>query len=91
MDNSVTPEQSIILCLAAIYIGMTEAITEVFGRPVEPAVNRLIKKMMPHMPEDAADMCGYILEFASDDELSPPLPGEYSRLIELANFPATAH
>ena len=72
------------------YIAMTEAITEV-SESQEPAVNRLIKKMMPHMPEDAADMCGYLLEFASGDELSPPLPGEYSRLIELPNFPATAH
>jgi hypothetical protein len=31
------------------------------------------------------------LEALGYEPLSPPLPGEYSRLIELAEFPATAH
>ena len=34
---------------------------------MEPAVNRIMFSMMQHLP-DAADMCGYLLEFASSHE-----------------------
>lgn len=50
---------------------MTEAIAETLGKSVEPATNRLIAEMMPHLPDDAADMCAYLLEFASHKE---PIP-----------------
>ena len=52
---------------------MTEAVQETFGRSIEPAVNRIIENMMQHLPEDAADMCGYLLEFASSQEPSAPI------------------
>ena len=65
MDSSVTPEQSIMLAMATLYIALTEAIAEVLGKNIEPAVNHLIEEMMPLLPSDAADLCDYLLEFAS--------------------------
>jgi hypothetical protein len=72
MHNSVTPEQSIMLAMATLYIAMTEAITEILGKNIEPVVNHLIEEMMPLLPSDAADMCDYLLEFASSHDSSPP-------------------
>ncbi len=40
---------------------------ETFGRDIEPMVNHLVVEMMPHLPEDAADMCEYLLEFATHE------------------------
>ena len=94
MENSISPEHSIMLCMATLYIAMTEAITEMCGRSVEPAVNRMIEKMVPHLPPDAADMCAFILEFATRDEtehkiqLSHP---DYQWWDEVNALAATAH
>jgi hypothetical protein len=66
MENSISPERSIMLCMAALYIAITEAIAEAFGRDIEPRVNHLLEDMKPHLPDDAADMIDYLLGFASD-------------------------
>ena len=71
MDNSITPEQSILLCMATLYIAMTEAIAETFGKSVEPATNRIIEGLLPLLPEEAADMCSYLLEFATSHNARP--------------------
>jgi|GEM_PF-3497064 len=65
MEMDPSPEQSIVLLVAALYIAITEAITETLGRDIEPVVNRLLEGMIPHLPEDAADLCDYLLQFSS--------------------------
>ena len=51
--------------LAAIYIALTEAISQMFGKDIEPLANHLLLDMLPVMPPDAAEMCRCIAEFAS--------------------------
>ena len=68
--------------------------TEVFGKSVEPAVNRIIAKMMPHMPSDAADMCNYLLEFATPEETEHEIQlthPDYRWWDEINALAATAH
>ena len=77
MENSVTPEQSIMLCMAAFYIAMTEAITETFGKSVEPATNRIIEGLIPLLPEEAGDMCSYLLDFATAHEDAPSIEASW--------------
>jgi hypothetical protein len=72
MDNSITPEQSIMLCMAAMYIALTEAISTTFGRDIEPLANHLLEGMRPHLPDEAADMCSYLLEFSTPRSSAPP-------------------
>jgi len=35
------------------------------GKDIEPAVNRHIEGALPYLPESAAEMCDYLLGFAS--------------------------
>jgi hypothetical protein len=64
MDDT-TPEQAVMLAVCTLYVAITEAVSEMFGKDIEPLINRHIERAMPHLPEDAADMCGYLLGFAS--------------------------
>jgi hypothetical protein len=66
MEDSISPEHSIMLCMAALYISLTESIAEVFGRDIEPRVNHLLNGMKPHLPDDAGDMVDFLLGFGSD-------------------------
>jgi hypothetical protein len=83
-----SPEQSIMLAVAALYIAITEAITETFGRDIELPVNRLLNEMKPHLPADAADLCDYLLEFASPRAASPPPMFDW---LDGLNTGATSH
>ena len=65
MEDSVTPEQSIMLCMATLYVAITEAVNEMFGKDIEPLINHHIEQAMPHLPEDADDLCDYLLQFSS--------------------------
>src|SRR5262245_51614097 len=75
-----SPEESIMLSVAALYIALTEAIHETFGRDIEPAVNRLLEGMRPHLPETASDLVGYLLEFSSPRTLPPSSGGLFEHL-----------
>jgi hypothetical protein len=75
METDPSPEQSIVLLVAALYISVTEAIHETFGRDIEPVVNRLLEGMKPHLPEDAADLCDYLLQFSSSSHALPQSSG----------------
>jgi hypothetical protein len=57
--------------MAAMYIALTEAIATTFGKDIEPLVNHLLEGMQPHLPDEAADMCSYLLEFSSPRASAP--------------------
>jgi hypothetical protein len=57
--------------LAAVYIAMTEAISTMFGKSIEPLASHLIEEMLPDMPEDAADLCRCMVEFAGSEQQAP--------------------
>ena len=75
MEDSVTPEQSIMLCMATLYVAITEAVNEMFGKDIEPLINHHIEQAMLHLPEDAANLCDYLLQFSSSSHALPQSSG----------------
>jgi hypothetical protein len=57
--------------MAALYISVTEAIHETFGKDIEPQVNRLLEGIKPHLPEDAAGLVDFMLGFSSSSHTLP--------------------
>ena len=62
---------TMLYSLAAVYIAMTEAIRATFGKDIEPLCNQLIEGMLPDMPEDAAELCQRMVDFAGSEQKAP--------------------
>ena len=55
-----------LLLIVSLYIAVSEA----GGRRFEADTNRLLRRMQQHLPPDAAELCDYLLCFASRDKES---------------------
>ena len=62
---------TILYSLAAVYIAMTEAIRAALGKDIEPLCNQLIEEMLPGMPDDAAELCQRMVDFAGSEQKAP--------------------
>ena len=74
MDDT-TPEQAVMLAVCTLYVAITEAVSEMFGKDIEPLIYHHIEQAMPHLPESAAELCDYMLGFSSSPTALPPSHG----------------
>jgi hypothetical protein len=79
MDDT-TPEQAVMLAVCTLYVALTEAVSEMFGKDIEPLINHHIERAMPYLPESAAEMCDYMLGFASSQTAPPSSGGLFEQL-----------
>lgn len=72
-------------------IALEEAIQEIFGRDIEPSVNRIIKNMMPHLPDEAVDMVSYLLEFSTREQQEDLPTPQWEFFHELTDASSAIH
>ena len=64
MQTPHTEDDPYMLFIAMFYV----AITEAAGRQFEADTNRLLRRMQRHAPPETAELCDYLLGFATRDE-----------------------
>jgi hypothetical protein len=60
----VSTEDPYLLLLATLYVALTEAA----GTQFEADVNRMLRRLQRQLPPDAAELCDYLLGFASREK-----------------------
>jgi len=60
--------KTLLYALGAIYIALTETIGAATGKEVEPLADHILKRLVPLMPTEAADVCTNIATFAASQD-----------------------
>ena len=61
-------DKTMLFVAGALYITLTEVIGAATGKQVEPLADHLMKRLVPLMPPEAADVCSNIATFACSQD-----------------------